>query len=168
MAGGWVCPECELDYDTLTLDALAPAAKQLARDWRATFNGPKVDALRRRPEPAVWSPLEYAGHTRDVVDELTATVSAMAAGQVAPPMVDPDVAVVERAWNDEEPLATLDGLTSAVGAYAYRIGALTPDEAAREADFPWGRRDALTMAQNAVHELTHHLVDARRGLATGS
>jgi DinB superfamily len=167
MAGGWVCPECALDYDTLTLDVLAPQARHLTSQWGRLIAGAKPDALRARPAPTTWSPLEYAAHTRDVTEELTAVVSAMAAGQPPPPMVDPDVAVIERAWNEEDPGHTLDGLVTVATAYADRVTALTPDEAAREADFSFGRRDAFTMAQNAVHELNHHLMDARRGLAGG-
>jgi DinB superfamily len=165
MAGGWVCPECALDYDALPLDALAPTARHLTSEWGRLISGSPAEALRKRPAPETWSPLEYAAHTRDVTGELTAIVSAMAAGQTPPGMVDPDVAVIERAWNDEDPHGTLDGLVTVAGAYADRVSTLTPEEAAQEADFPYGRRDTLTMARNAVHEMTHHLMDARRGLA---
>ena len=38
------------------------------------------------------------------------------------------------------------------------------DDWTRTATFPWGERDALTTARNAVHEGHHHLRDVERVL----
>lgn len=57
-----------------TGDRLAAAAER----WRAVLTRPDVG---RRPAPRVWSPLEYAGHCRDLIEVLGDRLESMLDGE---------------------------------------------------------------------------------------
>lgn len=62
------CEECGLTASAVPQGELAPAISEEARLWVALLSeGHEPDMLRHRPEPGVWSPLEYAAHVRDVL-----------------------------------------------------------------------------------------------------
>ena len=61
-----VCTTCGVDYAALTVtDAVAAVAAVPGRA-RAAAQGVSPTGLRRRPEPATWSVVEYVCHLRDV------------------------------------------------------------------------------------------------------
>jgi S-DNA-T family DNA segregation ATPase FtsK/SpoIIIE len=161
----WVCPECGLDYGTLTAEALPVRAAPLPDRWRAALADVEDGRLRRRPAPEVWSPIEYAAHTRDVVGELTQTLRAMTRDSPMPAPSDPDEVVLERRYAEADLTAVLDGLQAENDGFLTFLGGLTPAQASLEHEFPWGTRDVLTIAGNAVHEQTHHLLDVERQVA---
>jgi hypothetical protein len=163
----WVCPSCGLDYGTLTADALPERAAPLPGRWRAALAGVDDDVLRQRPAPAVWSPIEYAAHTRDVVADLTATLRAMAGQGEMPTPEDPDEVVLERRYAFADVEDVLAGLEAENERFVAFLQTVTPEQAALEHEFPWGPRDLLTIAGNALHEQTHHLLDVERILAGG-
>jgi S-DNA-T family DNA segregation ATPase FtsK/SpoIIIE len=161
----WVCPECGLDYATLTAEALRERAAPLPGLWRAALAGVDDGRLRRRPAPEVWSPIEYAAHTRDVVGELTQTLRSMTGDGPMPAPTDPDEVVLGRRYAEADLAAVLDGLQAENDGFLAFLRGLTPAQAALEHEFPWGARDVLTIAGNAVHEQTHHLLDVERQVA---
>ena len=61
------CPDCGLDASTNADADLPRALTDVAARWGGTLAIADVADLRRRPAPDVWSPLEYACHTRDVL-----------------------------------------------------------------------------------------------------
>ncbi|MGE0793997.1 MAG: DinB family protein [Acidimicrobiia bacterium] len=161
----WVCPECGLDYGTLTADALPLRAEPLPGRWRGTLGGLDDVRLRRRPTPTTWSPIEYAAHTRDVVADLRATLLAMLGRGPMPSPGDPDEVVLERRYAEADLAEVLDSLEAETDALVAFLRGVTAEEAVVEHEFEWGRRDLLTIAGNAVHEHTHHLFDVERILA---
>ena len=56
------CPECGFDTQGFPAEAVPGMIMANAAAWPRVLEG---DA-RTRPEPAKWSPLEYACHVRDV------------------------------------------------------------------------------------------------------
>jgi hypothetical protein len=58
------CPECRFDPATIRPKRLAEAVRETASRWPAVLVQPEV---AQRPSKAVWSPLEYACHVRDVM-----------------------------------------------------------------------------------------------------
>ncbi len=156
----YVCPECGLDYDTVSPEDAAVAVRSFPRRYREAMAGIDDDVLRRRPSPDVWSALEYAAHV----------------AQLYEPMADAqrrirleDHPVIE--WGrDRDPEATsapevLAWLAATAERMAAEIEATHGDDWKRDGTLPWGDRDALTMARNAVHEGSHHLRDIERNLA---
>jgi hypothetical protein len=167
---GWTCPECAIDYDTLAPGDLAVAVRSYPRRFRAlltTFDEQEdEDALiRRKPDPATWSALAYTVHIADVLAWHADAVRRM---------LDVDDATVdwpskdEAAWettaNAEDPGDALDRVGREAERLAAALDDVHGDAWSREADFPWGRRDLLTTARNAVHEGHHHLRDVERVL----
>lgn len=57
------CPQCGLDTRNVQPEQVAQQLRDNAAAWPAVLARPDV---RQRPDPATWSPLEYACHVRDV------------------------------------------------------------------------------------------------------
>jgi hypothetical protein len=122
--------------------------------------------LRTRPEPTVWSALEYAAHTRDVFtfyDERIARVIAEDRPQLVG--VDFDALADERRYNDEDPAVVAAAMTAVATALADRLDALSDDDWARAGIGSEGdERTVLTMARRAAHDGSHHMLDIGRVL----
>lgn len=165
MAGGWVCPECGLDYDTVSASDAVVALRSYPRRYRQVLeplaerdDGDEV--LRRRPEPDTWSVLEYTAHVADLMP-LMAEIFTRMVREDDPSLGfwDPDERAAERAYN-EMPLAdVLAELKTGCEAAAAAAAKAGPEDWSRQGGFPWGQRDLLTMVRNAVHEGSHHLRD---------
>ena len=174
---GWVCPECGLDYDTVKpLDAIA-AVRSFPRRYRAALTqfGQDEDAdsiLRRRPEPGVWSALEYAAHAADIIDHLAPAIRRMTV-EDRPVLTswDPDERAAAGAYNETAPYnerslpRVISDMETATADMAATLETVEADEWARTGRFDFGERDVLTTARNAVHEGSHHLRDIERVLS---
>lgn len=167
---GWTCPECGLDYDTVSpLDAAA-AVRSFPRRFRALLGAPRSDdgpdaVYRRRPHPSTWSALEYTAHVADRLDHLgpailqitrenTPTIAAF----------DNDERVASQAYNDLDRIEVLGWLDLACDELATVIGEVRADDWTRTATVAGAERDALTLARDGVHEGAHHLRDVQRVL----
>ena len=167
---GWTCPECGLNYDTVAPSDAAVALRSYPRRYRqalAVLEGDdRRDALlRRRPQPEVWSALEYTAHVGEVEDALATIVKRMTSeSHPTLDMFDADERAAAARYNEQDPEEVLTGLQGACTAAAHAVAGVPPTEWTRLAAFPFGERDALTMARNAVHEGVHHLRDVNRVL----
>ena len=169
---GWVCPECGLDYDTVSPRDAVVAVRSFPRRYRALLTGLPSDdddpdsVIRRRPDPTTWSALEYTAHVADVLDEIGVAVRRIVV-EDEPVLTasDPDQRVADKrfnAMNRTEVLGWLDLVCAGLGE---QLDGVRADDWARIGRFPWGERDALAMTRNAVHEGSHHLRDVQRVLA---
>lgn len=61
-----VCVECGFDYEAVGSEDVAERLRTFGSDYGGVLAGVAEIRLRRRPEPQVWSALEYACHVRDV------------------------------------------------------------------------------------------------------
>jgi hypothetical protein len=163
----YVCPQCGLDYDTiLPVDAVT-ALRSFPRRYRELLPARDDDerpdgVIRRRPEPTVWSALEYAAHVADVEDELAGAIRTMTTQDhptITGGMTDPDQQAIDAKYNEQDRDAVLERHKAACETAAQAIKDVPNDAWSRTAVFPWGERDALTIARNAVHEGYHHLRD---------
>ena len=170
MAGGWVCPECGIDYDTLAPGDLGVAVRSYPRRFRSaltTFDDQEDEdaLLRRSPSPGVWSALAYTAHVADVfawhADALRRMLEA-----AAPTIASPggDDSAWEAAANASSRDAVLDRLEDEAARLASVMDDVRGGDWTRTATFAWGERDLLTTARNAVHEGHHHLRDVERVL----
>lgn len=150
------CDECGYrPHDPLSTDArLAKAAER----WSVVLARADVD---RRPAPRVWSPLEYAGHCRDLVEVLGDRLEAMLDGQ-NPTYADFDgeAAVLEHEYWRAEPGPLAERLS--------RDAARTRKILARVSGEDWqrtGRRGdgyvftIASLSQYIIHDVEHHLHD---------
>src|SRR5262245_2518391 len=68
------CPECGLEVGSIHPGDLPHLLRANAQVWLALMGDPDVGV---RPEPHVWSPLEYACHVHDVHQLFHERVTAM-------------------------------------------------------------------------------------------
>ncbi|WP_114906000.1 DinB family protein [Ornithinimicrobium murale] len=178
------CSECGFDASSVGAADLAELLPALAAPWKDVLAGADVE---QRPEPATWSPLEYAGHVHEVLD-LFAQRFELVLAQDDPtlPNWDQDVAAVEGDYASQDPEAIAREIperSAALVAVLARYGngrraAHVPglDRAAGEAPDtsgdPWGRTTrrsdgaeftALSLGRYLVHDLAHHLHDVGLG-----
>ena len=124
--------------------------------------------LRRRPAPEVWSALEYAAHTRDVLAFYRERIERVLAED------RPTLYAVgfgsrdeERTYNDEDPTATADGVSAQAEAVADLLAALDDDGWRRvglASDGSGAERTVRVLAERVVHDAHHHLLDIGRSL----
>jgi S-DNA-T family DNA segregation ATPase FtsK/SpoIIIE len=149
--------------------ALPDALYDFARRYRTLLTTADV-ALRTRPRPGVWSPLEYACHVRDVLfvqrERLIAALVEHAPA-VTPMQRDERVALAHYA---EEPTAeVVAGIEIAALLFARVFRDLTPEQLSRPCvyNFPEpATRDVGWIGAHTLHELQHHLVDMGTSLST--
>jgi hypothetical protein len=160
------CDACGFDGARYDDGALLAALRALGPVWRALL-ATSGSELRERPEPAVWSAIEYAAHSRDItalhvfgveqaltIDEPSfppiaaeELIESAATGYAG---ADPDVVVDEL----EERARRLAELADDAGPAAWSRGLSIGDE----------RTDVRRLLEHALHDSSHHVDDVERGL----
>jgi hypothetical protein len=167
---GYVCPDCGLDYDTISPSDAEVAIRSYPRRYRNALAGALEDEadeglLRRRPDPSTWSALEYTVHVADLFEFFAGAIRRMYdESEPTIAMWDPDERAAAEHYGDADPRATLDRLDAAAAALVAALERVDPEGWSRTAEFPFGSRSILQMARNAVHEGSHHLRDVERVL----
>lgn len=168
---GWTCPECGLDYDTISGPDCVVALRSYPRRFRGELWGLGEDEdpdalIRRKPAPDTWSPLAYCVHVAWVIGTIGDAIARMLVeDQPTLGFDDPDAVMDETAANARPVDDVLGDLAASCERAAATLENVHGDEWSRTGVFPWGERDVLTMARNAVHEGHHHLRDVQRGIA---
>lgn len=152
------CPECgyELHDPVLTGERLRAAVPR----WAEVLGRPDV---ARRPSEHVWSPLEYASHSRDLVAVLGERVDAMLTGE-DPVLSDYDgeaAAVRGQFWaNDPDEVAQQIAVgTESTVAVLGRVEGDDWECTGRRGD---GRPFTVTeMCRYLLHDVEHHLHDVQ-------
>lgn len=157
------CPECGFDWEG-PLGDLAERLRAIPRHLEDALSACDETALRTRNEPLVWSPLEYAGHIRDVMTwyeerirrvlfEERPQLTALAWSQVTE----------RRQYHDEMTRAILAGVAEAAMSLSDLMRSLTSEQWSRVGVGSEGdERDVAILARRAMHEAVHHLMDVRR------
>jgi hypothetical protein len=156
------CPECGLDTRTVGPAELPGALRAVSADWDQALDAP-AELLRERPAPAVWSPLEYACHVRDVYRVFGGRLELMLADDGARfAGWDQDEAAVAQRYAAQDPATVRIELAEAGRAVAAAFEAVP---AAR-----WGhtglrgdgtRFTVATLGRYLLHDVVHHLHDVR-------
>src|ERR1700722_5723151 len=151
-------------------NAAVPAALRTAASTIADLLGrPELAAaVLLRPEPTVWSALEYAGHLRDVF--LAQRDRALLALVVDTPTFVPiyrDERVGLARYNDDRPEGVGGELVMAADLFARLFERLSAAQLARPCIYNYpapAERDVGWMGRHTLHEAIHHLADVRRVL----
>jgi DNA segregation ATPase FtsK/SpoIIIE, S-DNA-T family len=169
---GYVCPECGLDYDTVSPSDAIAAVRSFPRRYREALFGltestdEHPDAVvRRRPDPSTWSALEYTAHVRDALEWMADAIRRM--NREREPTIDSfdqDQRAIDERYNEQDVNQMLDGLTAAADRLAAVLRDVDAGDWGRIGHFSWGDRDMLAMTRNAVHEGAHHLRDVDKVL----
>jgi hypothetical protein len=152
--------------DGCTQCGFRPLDRAGLADWFVEQSGRWRGVLSRagatqRPDPGIWSPVEYARHVLDMLVLLDERVESMI-GRETPVFADwdGDAAAVERQYWRADPTQTLIELQRA----AVRIGALLRSVHGEGWERAGLRSDGMsftvaTMSQYIAHEMEHHLHD---------
>lgn len=154
------CGECGFIGTDVAGPEIAGTVHDLVPRWRAALN--RLDA-RDRPDPEVWSVLEYGAHVRDVHRVFGERLQLML-GQDDPPFAnwDQDATALADRYDLQDPGRVADELADAAAALAAGFAAVRPGQWART-----GRRSngstftVETLGQYFLHDVVHHLHDVR-------
>ncbi|MBA3655189.1 MAG: DinB family protein [Actinobacteria bacterium] len=160
------CEECGFDWDGEPI-GIGTFADRFAKPLTRFLKNEDANVvLRARPEPAVWSALEYVAHTRDAlafyVDRIRRVLT-----EDRPRMtkVDFDDLCVDRGYNSADPAQTAAELGAVERELVDQLADLTPAQWARVGIGSDGdERTVLALARRAAHEGNHHLLDVGRVL----
>ena len=156
------CPECGFDATSVHHTEVAERIRNDAADWVRRLAEPGVGT---RPQPAVWSTLEYAGHVRDVHRIFNHRVRLML-DEDEPLFPDWDQDETARAddYGSQDPAAVATELFDAANIVADTYTSVPADA--------WSRRglrsngSEFTVSSIAIyhlHDIVHHAHDVRQG-----
>jgi len=163
------CAECGFDYEELPVPEVGAALRGCGQAFRDALGETDGEAAATRPEPTVWSALEYACHLRDVLlvqrDRLV-LAQVRERPELAPMSSEERVAICRY---DAQPLTeVLEQLSMAAELCALAFEGLDEAGLARELVYNFPEpvlRTVGWMGVHTVHEGVHHLADADRVLA---
>jgi hypothetical protein len=155
------CPQCGQHPAAHAPSALGRMALASTADWRAFLAGADEAYLRANPRPAVWSPLQYGAHSRDMLQVFGDRILlAVAENDPVVPWFDPGPQAWAR-YNLLDPAELADDLDATAEQLASILAERTEHDWHRTA-----RRDGVDsftvagLACFAAHEVHHHLLDA--------
>ncbi|MCO1337809.1 hypothetical protein BJH93_02725 [Kocuria polaris] len=155
------CIEC--GYSPHAGPTTGSRLRRTARSWHEVMGHPRV---AQRPEPHVWSPLEYAAHTRDMC-RLACERVALMLTRTAPTFSnwDQDEEAVINDYAHADPLI----ISADLGRQLERAARTFDDVPANSWSRSGFRGDGKaftveTFASFVLHEIEHHLQDAEEGL----
>ena len=152
------CDECGFDAHDLAKAAVGPRLLVAAEDLVAALERADV---RERPAPAVWSPLEYACHVRDVFRVFTGRLHRMLT-EDAPAFAnwDQDATAVENDYAAQDPAVVARQLLAEARTLAGAWDTVPPDAWDRAGTRSDGARfTVLTLGRYLVHDPVHHVYD---------
>jgi hypothetical protein len=163
------CAECGFSDELVQLDAVPGRLRALRTGFSKELASAGTAAVSRRPEPAIWSALEYICHVRDVLLVLRERIIAAQVEDVpAVARMHRDERVTLARYDAHPAPVVLDQLGMAAELCAVAFEALDQAGWARRLLYPWPEpteRDLAWVAGRAVHEGEHHLMDVGRVLA---
>jgi hypothetical protein len=166
---GWVCFECGFDYDAEDLATTPGRVKELAARHRAKLideAATETEAWRQRPDPATWTALEYACHTRDCFGVYDWRIrKVLQEDRVALRAMHRDEAVTEFAYNQQDPLVVADEVERNAASLSALLSSIEGDQWERIGIREGEELSVAWMARNVVHEAHHHLLDIDRVLS---
>ena len=152
------CPECGFEASVFAREQVGAMVRDNAAGWRDVLTRPDV---RRRPDDATWSPLEYACHVRDVFRLYDARLRMMLEeDDPLYPNWDQDETAVAERYGEQEPEQVGRELGDAAKAVAERFDGVQGEQWERR-----GRRSdgasftVESFARYFAHDWTHHLWD---------
>ena len=155
------CPECGFDSRSIAPQDVAPLIRDNATRWKEPLGS---DTARDRPAPAVWSPVEYACHVRDV-HVLYNERLAMMLTQEDPlyPNWDQDEAAIENRYHEQDPAQVETELGVAAERIATSFDAVSGEQWQRTGRRSDGARFTVdTFARYYAHDIVHHIHDVTR------
>ncbi|GAA1161506.1 class I SAM-dependent methyltransferase [Nocardioides aquiterrae] len=158
------CPECGYDATVVTVDRIPGIIRDDATMWEAVLT--LADAAAR-PDPATWSPLEYACHVRDVNRIFDERVRLMVEeDEPTFPNWDQDETALEERYAEQDPATVAAELLDAAAAVAERYESVPPGAWSRRGFRSNGSEFSVeSLGLYHLHDLVHHAWDVRAAAA---
>lgn len=156
------CPDCGFDPAAQSLADLPEAFHDTATAWARVLERADVGL---RPQPAVWSPLEYACHVRDVHVLFAERVRSML-DEDEPTFAnwDQDATAIERDYGSQDPAVVAAELVEAAGTVAAVYATVTDETRGRRGIRSNGDEFTVeTLGSYHLHDIVHHLHDVGAG-----
>ncbi|MFF4343390.1 DinB family protein [Kitasatospora sp. NPDC001540] len=154
------CADCGLDTPAVAFEAVPDMVRANAEFWVALLGGDGA-ALRERPEPGVWSPLEYACHVRDVFRLFDVRLRLML-DEDGPLFAnwDQDATAVEERYHEQDPAVVAVELAAAGEQLARSFESVAVADRQRTGDRSDGARFTVeSFARYLIHDPVHHRYD---------
>jgi hypothetical protein len=155
------CPDCGHAAGEVPYAEVAAGVRATAGRWRELLLQPGV---AQRPQPDVWSPLEYGCHVRDVFGMGVYRISKMLF-EDDPTFLswDQDATAIEDRYGEQEPAVVAGQVVTAAESLACLLEGIRPDRFDRAGTRSDGARfTAGTFAQYVLHDPLHHEWDVTR------
>lgn len=154
------CADCGFNADEVGTDQFADLLRSTTERWSAVLRRADV---AQRPQPEVWSALEYGAHIRDVHRIFNERVRLMLTEQT-PTFAnwDQDATALAERYGEQDPVEVELALIEAAGEVAGRYAVVGDDEWQRAGLRSNG--SAFTVASIGryhLHDVLHHLWDVR-------
>jgi hypothetical protein len=153
------CDQCGLSAGDITAEEFAERAFVAAEEWvQILRSSPAVNA---RPEPDVWSPLEYGAHVRDVFQLFDGRLMQML-NEDTPTFANwnQDETAIQERYSEQDPEVVAEQLEAAAQRFVARIQSLTPEQYTRRGIRSDGAEFTVaTFLQYFLHDVIHHLWD---------
>lgn len=153
------CEQCGLAAGEVAVADVPERAFVAGEEWVAILrSSPAVGA---RPEPDVWSPLEYGAHVRDVYRLFDARIALMLV-EDDPTFAnwDQDETAITDRYAESDPEVVADELEEAALALVTRLRSLAPEQLERRGRRSDGSEFTVgSLAQYFLHDVIHHLWD---------
>ncbi|MGW5363583.1 DinB family protein [Actinopolymorpha pittospori] len=165
------CGECGFTYDVAAAEGSGGAIRAGVSEFAGLLRRTDV-GLGVRPEPGIWSLLEYGCHLRDVL--ISQRERVLLARRSELPFAEPmgrDERVEHDGYAEQDPVDVARQLSDAALLFANVLDRLGPAdwERALVYTYPERRERALRwVATHTLHEVRHHLMDVRRQLDAGA
>jgi hypothetical protein len=165
------CVECGFVYD-LTRAEICDRLNSEAESFVEQLEELGDADARQRPEPEVWSALEYACHVRDMLIVQRERVELIQ-GEDQPTLVPMgrDERVIEQGYNEQDPAAVGQELLGAARSLGELLTSLDSARWNRTGLYSYPTtelRSVEWIGNHTVHELQHHGHDVAAGVMAGS
>ncbi len=167
------CDECGFDYDTGdlqgTVTTLVRQSAECSMALTKAAAGPDSHVVRIRPEPEVWSAIEYACHVRDVLEVQRFRIAQCLAEDrpVYAPM-DRTGRVKEAKYEDQDPMEVAAALMRFAREFGAAARVLKPQELGKLGLYNYPVRAPRSLGwliRHTAHEIQHHRHDIIKILA---
>ena len=160
------CAACGFEGGRYDAAALLAALRDLGPRWAALIASCGAE-VRIRPEPEVWSAIEYAAHSRDITAlHAFGVEQALTIDEPAFPAIEADELIDAAAatYTDADPDSVVTALAQAATRLARLAGDAGAERWSRGLTIGDDRSDVRRLLEHALHDSLHHVADVERGL----
>lgn len=161
------CDACGFDGSRFDAAQLLIAVRDLGLRWQNLLTRAEGN-LRLRPEPGVWSAIEYAAHSRDITAlHAFGVEKALSGHEPSYPSIDGEslIAAAAATYRDADGLEVARELACQASLLAECAENAGVGAWSRGLTVGETRSDVRRLLEHALHDSTHHLADVERGLS---